>query len=118
MQDGRVVAYKSCNLKEQEQNYLAYDLELTTIAHALKMWCHYLLGKGFILMTNHSSLTNFFRKPTLNDRQARWNNLLSEFDFDIKHLKRKENKVKDALSRKLNFLYEISYNQVKTDFTD
>jgi hypothetical protein len=35
----------------------------------------------------------------LNGRQNRWMALLSEFDFEIKHIKGKENRVVDALSR-------------------
>jgi len=60
-------------------------------------------------MTNHSSLTNFFKQPNLNARQARWIVFLSEFDFDIKHLKGEENRVVDGLSRKLCCVYEIFY---------
>ena len=38
------------------------------------------------------------REHQLNARQARWMALLSEFDFEIKHIKGKENKVVNALS--------------------
>ena len=34
-QEGKVVAYESRKLKEHEQIYSAYDLELTTVVHAL-----------------------------------------------------------------------------------
>jgi hypothetical protein len=34
-----------------------------------------------------------FDQPKLNARQARWMDLLSEFDFEIKHIKGKENRV-------------------------
>ena len=49
----------------------------------------------------------------LNARQVRWLSFLSEYDFEIQHIKGKENKVVDALSRnaKLNFTTAIStYN--------
>jgi len=98
MQEGRVIAYECKKLKEYEQKYSAYDLELTDVIHALKMWRHYLIGKKFLLMTDHHSLTNYFKQPTLNARQARWSDFLSSFDFEIKHLKGKENRVMDALS--------------------
>lgn len=41
---------------------------------------------------------------------------MSEFDFEIKHLKGKENRVNDALTRKSHFLYEISLSEIKTRF--
>lgn len=66
MQDDKVVAYKSRKLKENEQRYSTYDLDLIVVIHALKVWLHYLLGKKFMLMTDHSSLTNFFKQPNLN----------------------------------------------------
>jgi len=111
MQEGRVIAYESRKLKEHEQKYSAYDLELAVVIHALKMWRHYLLGRKFLLLTDHHSLTNYFSQPTLNARQARWADFLSGFDFDIKHLKGKENRVADALSRKVHCLYEITFSK-------
>ena len=55
-------------------------------------------------------------QPNLNARQARWLDFLSEYDFKIQHIKGKENKVVDALSRneRLNFVEEI--NTYKTNF--
>ena len=49
-------------------------------------------------------------KPNLNARQDRWLAFLSEYDFEIQHIKGKENKVVDALSRnaRLNFVTTIS----------
>ena len=45
-------------------------------------------------------------QPNLNARQARWLDFLSEYDFEIQHIKGKENKVAHALSRnaRLNFM--------------
>jgi hypothetical protein len=75
-------------------------LELAAIVHALKMWRHYLMGKRFELRTNHNGLKYLFEQPNLNAKQARWLEFLCEFDFEIKHIKEKENKVVDALNRK------------------
>ena len=44
MQDGKVIAYASRQLKIHEKNYLVHDLELAAIVHALKVWRHYLYG--------------------------------------------------------------------------
>eukprot|EP00253_Pinus_taeda_P005724 PITA_05724 len=118
MQEGKVIAYKSRKLKEHEQKYSAYDLELTAVIHALKMWQHYLLGRRFLLLTDHHSLTNYFSQPTLNARQACWADFLSGFDFDIKHLKGKENRVADALSRKVQCLYEITFSRCENSLQE
>ena len=117
-QEGKVVAYESRKLKDHEQRYFAYDLELTAVVHALRVWRHYLLGKRFVLKTDHSSLTNYFKKEDLNSRQARWNAFLSEFDMDIQHVKGKENRVADALRRKLHDIYVLYYNQLEIQFLE
>jgi hypothetical protein len=38
MQEGKVIAYSSGQLRKHEQNYPTHDLELATIVHALKIW--------------------------------------------------------------------------------
>jgi len=118
MQEGKVIAYESRKLKEHELKYSAYDLELAVVIHALKMWRHYLMGRKFLLLTDHNSLTNYFSQPTLNARQAWWVDFLSGFDFKIKHLKGKENWVVDDLNQKLQCLYEISCSEGKSTFKE
>ena len=47
MQDGKVVAYASRQLKPHEQNYPTYDLELVAVVFTLKIWRHYLYGEKY-----------------------------------------------------------------------
>jgi hypothetical protein len=63
------------------------------------------MGRRFELRTDHNSLKYLFDHPTLNARQSRWLEFLCEYDFDIKHIKGKENKVADALSRRVHELH-------------
>lgn len=56
MQKGEVVCYKSRKINEHENNYMTCDLELESISNALKMWRHYLIGRRFILMSDHNGL--------------------------------------------------------------
>jgi hypothetical protein len=44
MQEGRVIAYASRQLKHHEEHYPTHDLQLAVVVHALKIWRHYLLG--------------------------------------------------------------------------
>ncbi|WP_236770956.1 hypothetical protein, partial [Acinetobacter johnsonii] len=46
-----------------------------------------------------------FEYPTLNVKKKRWMEFLSEYDFDIKHIKGKENKFVDALSRRVHIMH-------------
>jgi hypothetical protein len=56
LQGGSVVCYESQKLNEHEVNYVTRGLELAAIVHALKMWRLYLLGRKFVLMTDHCGL--------------------------------------------------------------
>ena len=60
------------------------------------------MGKKFELRIDHDGLKYLVENPNLNARQRRWMELLCEYEFDIKHIKGKENKVADALSRKMH----------------
>ena len=58
MQEGRVIAYDSRQLKKHELNYPIHDLELVAVVHAIKIWRHYLLGNKVHIFTDHKSLKN------------------------------------------------------------
>ncbi|KAA3481006.1 Gag-Pol polyprotein [Gossypium australe] len=53
MQEGKVVAYASRQLKPHEKNYSTHDLELVAIVFALKIWHHYLYGEKWRIFINH-----------------------------------------------------------------
>jgi hypothetical protein len=58
-----------------------------------------------VLMIDHCVLRNLSDQPKLNARKARWMALLSEFDFKIKHIKGKENRVVDSLSISIKLIH-------------
>ena len=115
MQNGNFIGYESIKLKEHERNYATHELELAAIVHALRMWRHYLMGKKFELRTDHIGLKCLFEQPALNSRQTRWLEFLSEYDFDIKHIKGKENKFFDALSKKVHLMHATVVNMHQSD---
>jgi hypothetical protein len=117
-QEGFVVCYESKKLKEHEKNYATHDLELAAIVHALRKWRHYLMGKRFKLRTDHNGLKYLFDQPTLNAREIRWLEFMCEYDFDIKHIKGKENKVANALSRKVHKLHATTISMYRTEIKD
>ena len=100
MQDGKVVAYGSRQLKDHERNYPTHDLELAAVVFALKIWRHYLYGEKFQVFTDHKSLKYLFSQKELNMRQRRWLELLKDYDCEILYHPGKANVVADALSRK------------------
>ena len=100
MQDKKVIAYASRQLKTHEKNYTTHDLELGAIIFALKLWRHYLYGVRFIVYTDHKSLKHIFDQKELNMRQRRWMETLNDYDCEIVYQEGKANVVADALSRK------------------
>jgi hypothetical protein len=63
------------------------------------------MGRRFLLLADNSSVKYLFSQPDLNARQARWLSFLREFDFEVRHIKGKENKVVDALRRRVHGLF-------------
>ena len=53
-------------------------------------------------MTDNKGLKYLLDQRNLNSRQARWLAFLSENDFEIQHIKGKENKVANALRKTLS----------------
>ena len=66
-------------------------------------------------MTDNKGLKYLLDQPNLNTRQARWLAFLSEYDFEIQHIKGKENKVVDALSRNARLNFTVAINTYTTD---
>ncbi|KAL4028448.1 hypothetical protein IC575_011645 [Cucumis melo] len=91
MQQGKVVAYASRQLKSHEQNYPTHDLELAAVVFALKIWRHYLYGEKIQIFTDHKSLKYFFTQKELNMRQRRWLELVKDYDCEILYHPGKEN---------------------------
>jgi hypothetical protein len=50
--------------------------------------------------------------------QARWMALLSEFDFEIKHIKGKENRVVDSLSRSMQVIHLEAISTCESDIKE
>ena len=65
MQNGKVIAYASRQLRPHEVRYPTHDLELDVVIFALKIWKHYLLEERFKLYTNHKSLKYIFLRISM-----------------------------------------------------
>jgi len=96
----RPVAFTSRKLNSAERNYPTHEQELLAVVHALKTWRYYLDGSHFIVYTDHATLQHFPTQPKLTRRQARWMELLQEYNFTFKYKKGSDNIVPDALSRR------------------
>ena len=101
VEDGQetVIAYASQVLSKAERGYCVTRRELLAVVTFLQQFRAYLLGRHFVVQTDHGSLawlTNF-RNP--EGQLARWLEQLQEFDFDIVHRAGRKHLNADALSR-------------------
>jgi len=103
-EDGEIrpTAFTSRKLSPAETRYPIHEKELLAIIHALRHWRHYLLDSKIKVYTDHHSLKFFQKQATVSQRQARWLDILGEYDLDIIYKPGKSNVVADALSRSLN----------------
>ena len=93
------VAFFSRAMTKTERNYSTYDRELLAIVSAIRHFRHHLLGRRFVLRTDHRPLQYF---PVTRDpwgRRARWLAELQLYDFSIQYVEGTQNCVADALSR-------------------
>ncbi|KAA0050100.1 DNA/RNA polymerases superfamily protein [Cucumis melo var. makuwa] len=104
MQEGKVIAYTSRQLKKHECNYPTHDLELAAVVLALKIWRHYLFDEKCHIFTDHKSQKYIFDQKELNLRPRRWLELIKDYDCTIEYHPGKANVVADALSRKSRLL--------------
>ncbi|GJW61489.1 putative reverse transcriptase domain-containing protein [Tanacetum coccineum] len=96
MQNEKVIAYASRQLKIHEKNYTTHDLELGAVVFALKIWRHYLYGTKCIMFTDKKSLQHILDQKELNMRQRRWLELLNDYDCEICYHPGKANQILEA----------------------
>jgi hypothetical protein len=83
-----------------ERNYPVHEQELLAVIHALQKWKMLLLGMKVNVMTDHHSLTYLLKQRNLSRRQARWTEILADFELNFEYIRGEDNTVADALSRK------------------
>ena len=85
-----------------ECNYQIYDKELLAIIRCFEEWRPELEGTELPVQvfTNHKALEWFITTKRLTRRQARWAELLSQYNFQIVYRTGKSNSKADALTRR------------------
>src|ERR1700694_4079312 len=82
-----------------QQHYAVHKLEMLAILKVLQKWEDKLVGHKFHVITDHKALEFFQAQAQLSNRQRRWLEYLSRFNFDITYVKGEYNKVANCLSR-------------------
>lgn len=94
------IAYMSRKLHEAETRYSVGEQELLAIKTALEVWRHYLHGCMVNVFTDNRALEFIESQKELSGRQARWMEVMSQYNYKIHYRPGKDNQVADALSRR------------------
>lgn len=98
-QEGHPCCFISRTLNSAERNYTTTEKELLAIVWSIKRLRQYLLGRKFIIETDHQALKWLHNVKDPSSRLMRWRLRLEEYEYEICYKKGKQNQVADALSR-------------------
>jgi len=89
-------------MSDPECNYDRHDKELLAIVQAFHEWKRYTRGnpKPIRVFTDHKNLVTFLTTKELNERQARWIQELSQYNFKIEYRPGKEGGKPHGLTRR------------------
>jgi len=104
LQEKRPIAFLNEKLNEARQKWSTYEHELYAVYRSLKSWESYLIASDFVLFSDHQSLQHFKKQKHINRMHSRWVSYFEQFNFVIRHKSEVDNKVPDALIRRVSLL--------------
>src|SRR6266545_3866548 len=94
----RPAGFMSKKFTTAQHHYAVHELETLAILKALIKWEDKLIGRQVHIVMDHKALEFFKTQSRLSNRQFRWMDYISRFDFDITYVKGELNKIADCLS--------------------
>jgi hypothetical protein len=97
----RPAGFMSKKFFSAQCSYKTYEQEALAIIETLIKWEDKHIGRKFLIASDHKALTSV-KTATHNPGNGRlihWDEYLSRFDFEIRHVEGTQNKVADCLSR-------------------
>ena len=95
----RVISYGSFVLTPEQRKYCTTRLELLSVIRFTRQYRHYLLGRKFLVRTDHNSLTWLLRFKHIEGQLARWLEEISQFDMAVIHRPGLKHANADGMSR-------------------
>lgn len=93
------ISFSSKVLTPAQRKYCTTRKELLAIVTFTRQYRHYLLGRPFIVRTDHNSLTWLLNFKNVEGQLARWIEELSQYNMVIQHRAGKHHCNADGLSR-------------------
>lgn len=97
--ENKPVAYFSKKLTESQKKKKAIYLECLAIKECVKYWQHWLMGKEFVVYSDHKPLENLNIKVRTDEELGDLTYYLSQYNFKIKYNPGNSNQEADCLSR-------------------
>lgn len=97
----KMISAFSKTLDKSQMNYGITDRGLLAVVKAVDHYRPYLLGKKFLLKTDHKALTYLWTAKDPTTRLLRWAMKLQEYSFDVEYIKGETNAA-DELIRLYN----------------
>nr|GEU90614.1 hypothetical protein [Tanacetum cinerariifolium] len=101
IQDRHPVAFESQKLNETKRKYTVQEKEMTTFVYCLRIWRDYLLGSRFVIKADNISMSYNQNQKELSPKQARWQDFIAEFEYQLKYKPKKEGLEHDPLAKKI-----------------
>jgi len=95
----RPVYFCSRILNTHEKRYDTTEKEALAIYYGITRLRKFLLGRRFLVLSDHKPLKYIFNNEKASPKVIRWNLALQEFNFEVQHCPGKDNAVPDALTR-------------------
>lgn len=103
------VGYFSKKLLPYQTRYSASEMECLAVLEAIEHWHYELVGRQFVVITDHKPLEGFDKTKKPQTRLFNWSLRLSQYQFKIEYRPGIENHDADFLSRHpVNELKEIT----------
>ena len=102
----RPAGFMSKKFSSAQLSYRTYEQETIAILEGLMRWEDKFLGRPVQVITDHRTLEFFEMQGRLSNRQIRWYEFLSRFQYKIVYVEGRKNVVADALSRYYSSLPE------------
>ena len=97
------ISYASTTLQDEHTRYAVIEREGLALCWGISHFEEYLLGKPFVVYTDHKPLLSLLTKDQCNKRLQNYALKLQHFKFEIKYRKGSENSNADALSRNIRY---------------
>jgi len=114
----RPICFASQLYDKHQQNYNVTRKELLALVTFVKKFRQYLLGRPFLIRTDHAALQWLRKTPEPIGQQARWLEILEEFDFQVQHRPRTQHVNADSLSRRIAATHNEPLSQTQPDRID